>query len=344
MKWGTDGTAGVVKSWNMSDGKVGFYLTPTAVSAVDWPVKRKAVTYDIATMKYHFIAPQRTEMLSYHEEFRIALTADTRTVEKYTNDMYLTYIGNDGSYRLAYNKKVSYLAYEPALNDKWAFVNLQETGRPYKMMYAKVGEWEWTVLGEGYGWYPSLVGDHLSFLDGNADGWICDLSKKPQKLEDCLKFNREGEQAEYMFFDKENENRLVYFSKFDMKIVLAEKEGDTYKRTDLITEFSEESAGKAFSILPRMFRGNVLLYIEVTTDGSRFGGRLCYYRLDKKKSYCMKKMERDETYDDGTIRFPYGYSEFEGKWLLYQKRSSTPLILRDMECYCEEEGVCPLEE
>ncbi|HQB10645.1 MAG TPA: hypothetical protein PLW37_12335, partial [bacterium] len=74
------------------------------------------------------------------------------------------------------------------------------------------------------------------------------------------------------------------------------------------------------------------------------GGLLCYYRIDKKKKYCMKKMDNDETYSDGTTRFPYGYAEFEGKWLLYQKRSSTPLILRDMDCYCKEEGVCPFEE
>ena len=86
------------------------------------------------------------------------------------------------------------------------------------------------------------------------------------------------------------------------------------------------------------------MYEEITTDGAEYGGRLCYYRIDKNKKYCMKKMEKDESYSDGTTIFPYGYAEFEGRWLLYQKRNSTPLILRDMECYCKEEGVCPFEE
>ena len=86
-----------------------------------------------------------------------------------------------------------------------------------------------------------------------------------------------------------------------------------------------------------------MLYVQVTNDGSTSGGLLCYYRMDKKTKHCMKKMERDESYADGTTRFPYGFSEFEGKRLLYQKLNSTPLILRDMECYCEKEGVCPFE-
>ncbi|HPV21340.1 MAG TPA: hypothetical protein PK102_06855, partial [bacterium] len=101
----------------------------------------------------------------------------------------------------------------------------------------------------------------------------------------------------------------------------------------------------AYTLSPYGFKGNLILYVEVTyNDNSGSGGRLCYYRLDKKKKYCMKKMENDAVYPDGTTRYPYGFSEFEGKWLLYQKINSTPLILRDMECYCKEEGICPFEE
>jgi len=58
----------------------------------------------------------------------------------------------------------------------------------------------------------------------------------------------------------------------------------------------------------------------------------------------MKKMDKDEVYSDGTTKFRYGFSEFEGKWFLYQRLNSTPLVLRDMDCYCKEEGICPFEE
>jgi hypothetical protein len=342
-RWSNDGTMGVVKSWNMSDGKIGFYLSPAKPLIKDWPVKLKYVSYDIETKQYNFIIPARGQEQAYYKGKRIGLTADKRSLDLNNTNIFMAYISDDGKMELIYNKKLKQLPYEPALNDKWAFANISEPGSK-KMSYAKVGEWKWTSLGEGLGWFPSLVGDKLSFTDDDVNGWICDLSKNPQKLSDCLKFNKEGEQTEYLYFDKEDENRFAYYSTFERKIVLAEKEDDSYKRTDIITEFTEASSKNAFSLLPRMFRGNILLYEEVTTDGNEYGGLLCYYRIDKKKKYCMKKMDNDETYSDGTTRFPYGYAEFEGKWLLYQKRSSTPLILRDMECYCKEEGVCPFEE
>jgi len=344
--WDNDSTNGVVKSWNMSDGKVGFYLrAPLDVSSADWPVKSKFVTYDIASQTYRFVTAARGQGQAYHKGRRIALTSDKRSIEQNNENIYLTYIGDDGSVELVNNKKMGLvLSYEPALNEKWVFVNFQEAGTLSKMAYAKVGAWKWTILGEGNGWFSALVGNHLSIVDDDVNAWICDLSKSPQKLSDCTKFNQEGEQIEYLYFDREDENRFIFYNTGKQKLVLAEKDGDGYKRTDVITEFTEESRKNAFSLLPRTLRGNILLYEEVTTDGSVSGGLLCFYNIATKKKQCMKKMDRDESYADGTTRYPYGYAEFEGKWLLYQKRNSTPLILRDMECYCKEEGICPFEE
>ena len=342
--WSQDGSHGVIKSWNMSEGKIGLYGSSSyQLSIKEWPVKTKYVTYDIATQKYCLVIPARAQEQAYFKGKRLALIADTRTLDKNNENIFLAYIGDDAKVEIVYDKKVKSISYEPVLNEKWAFVNLFDANGK-RMLYAKVGEWKWTSLGDGLGWFPSLVGNTLSFVDDNVNGWICDLSKKPQKLEDCLKFNQEGEQTEYLYFDKENENRFVYYDTFKKKIILVERNGDKFEKRDIITEFTEESAPKAYSVPPRMLRGNLLLYEEITTDGSSYGGRLCYYRIDKNKKYCMKKMEKDESYSDGTTIFPYGYAEFEGKWLLYQKRNSTPLILRDMECYCKEENVCPFEE
>ncbi|MBP5407489.1 hypothetical protein J6Z19_10180 [bacterium] len=342
--WGVDGSAGVVKSWNMSEGKIGFYFSPSLTLPIKkWPVKTKFVTYDIATQKYSLVIPARAQEQAYYKGKRLALIADTRSLDLNNSNIFLAYISDDAKVEIVYDKKVRNISYEPALNEKWAFVNLVEVGSK-RMMYAKIGEWKWTSLGDGLGWFPSLVGDTLSFVDDNVNGWICDLSKRPQKLEECLKFNQEGEQTEYLYFDKENGNRFVYYDTFKRKIVLVKRNGDKFERKDLITEFTEESASKAYSLLPRTLRGNIFLYEEVTTNGAASGGRLCYYRIDKNKKYCMKKMEDDKTYSDGSTVFPYGFAEFEGKWLLYQEVSSTPLILRDMECYCKEEGVCPFEE
>jgi hypothetical protein len=342
-RWFNDGSLGVVKSWNLSDGKIGFHMYPIQLNPEKWSVGRKYFTYDIASQKYSLIIPARHQEQAYYKGKRLALISDKRSYDLNNENIFLAYIGDDGKVEIIYDKKVKSISYEPALNEKWAFVNLVDNSGK-RMLYAKVGEWKWTSLGAGLGWFPSLVGNTLSFVDDNVNGWICDLSKKPQKLEDCLKFNQEGEQTEYLYFDKENENRFVYYDTFKRKIVFVERNGDKFERKDLITEFTEESVLKAYSLLPRTLRGNLLLYEEVTTDGSAYGGRLCYYRIDKGKKYCMKKMDEDKTYSDGAIFFPYGFAEFEGKWLLYQKRNSMPLILRDMECYCREEGVCPFEE
>ncbi|MBR6422815.1 hypothetical protein IKS86_08915 [bacterium] len=342
-RWFNDGSLGVVKSWNLSDGKIGFHMYPLQLNPEKWSVGRKYFTYDTATQKYSLVIPSRSQEQAYYKGKRLGLISDKRSLDLNNENIFLAYIDDDGKVEIVYDKKVKSISYEPALNEKWAFINLVDSNGK-RMLYAKVGEWKWTSLGNGSGWFPSLVGDTLSFVDDNVNGWICDLSKRPQKLEECLKFNQEGEQTEYLYFDKENENRFVYYDTFKRKIVLAERNGITFKKTDLITEFTEESASKAYSVPPRMLRGNLLLYEEITDDEIKNGGRLCYYRIDKNKKYCMKKMDDDKTYSDGTTIFPYGFAEFEGKWLLYQKRNSMPLILRDMKCYCKEEGVCPFEE
>ena len=343
VNWGIDGSAGVVKSWNLSDGKIGFHMYPTQVNYQKYPSKRKYIIYNIVTQKYSLVIPSRGQEQAYYKGKRLGLISDKRSLDLNNENIFLAYIGDDGKTEIVYDKKVQSISYEPALNEKWAFVNLVDSNGK-RMLYAKVGEWKWTSLGEGLGWFPSLVENTLSFVDDDVNGWICDLSKRPQKLEDCLKFNQEGEQTEYLYFDKENENRFVYYDTFKRKIVLVEQNKDQFERKDIITEFTEESASKAYSLLPRTLRGNLLLYEEVTTNGAEYGGRLCYYRIDKNKKYCMKKMDDDKSYSDGTTIFPYGFAEFEGKWLLYQKKNSDSLVLRNMDCYCNETGVCPLEQ
>ena len=343
-EWGNDGTHGVVKSWNMSDGKVGFKLSPNDLSIEKWPVKVKYVSYDISSKKFNIITRSRGQEQAYHKGKRIALVSDTRSLELDNKNIFLAYFGDDGSYHLAYNKPVNFLAYEPALNDKWAFVNLQETETsPYKMMYAKVGEWKWSMLGEGFGWEPGIVGDTLVLVDDDVNGWVCDLSKSPHKITDCMKINREGEKVRGIRINKNDETKFVYNSNI-MKLVNLELKDNSFIYNDLITEFTSETHKNAYPLAALEYKDEILLFEEIVSDGSSFGGLLCYYRIDKKKKYCMKKMEKDEAFSDGTTKFPYGFAEFEDKWLLYQKKGSTPLILRDMECYCKEEGVCPFEE
>ena len=342
VNWGFDGSGGVVKSWNMSEGKIGFNLYPAQLNPQKWSVGRKYITYDIATQKYNFIIPAYTQAQAYFKGKRLALISDKRSYNLNNENIFLAYIGDDAKVEIVYDKKVQSISYEPALNEKWAFVNLVEAGSK-RMMYAKVGEWKWTSLGNGLGWEPGIVGDTLAIVDDNVNGWICDLSKYPKSLSDCKKVNRDGEEVRGIRINRENEKQFIYNANFT-KLAYLELRGDEFFYKDLITDFSAETDLHKYSLAALQFRGNTLLFEEITDFNGVGGGLICYYRIDKNKKYCMKKMEDDKSYSDGTTKFPYGFGEFEGKWLLYQKRSSDPFILRDMDCYCKEEGVCPFEK
>ena len=342
MTWVLDGSSGSsVKSWNMSYGKIGFSIYPLLLDYEKYPSKRKYVSYDITTQKYSFVIPSRGQEQAYYKGKRLGLISDKRTLDLNNENIFLAYISDDAKVEIVYDKKVKSISYEPALNEKWAFVNLVDNSGK-RMLYAKVGEWKWTSLGDGLGWEPGIVGNTLAIVDDNVNGWICDLSKYPKSLSDCKKVNREGEEVRGIRINRENEKQFVYNSNFT-KLAYLELKGDEFFYKDLITDFTAETNLHKYSLAALQFRGNTLLFEEITDLYGDGGGLICYYRLDKNKKYCMKKMEDDKSYSDGTIKFPYGFGEFEGEWLLYQKRSSTSLILRNMECYCEETGVCPFE-
>ena len=342
--WGLDGSGGMVKSWNMSDGKIGFHMYPTQVNYQKYPSKRKYIIYNIVTQKYSLVIPSRGQEQAYYKGKRLGLISDKRSLDLNNENIFLAYIGDDAKVEIVYDKKVKSISYEPALNEKWAFVNLGEAGSK-RMMYAKVGEWKWTSLGNGVANHTSLAGDYLGIYDEEKNGYICDLSKNPKSFSDCMKINRENEKVSIIELNREDPSEFV-FNLNGVGITKAKIENE--KIVDyqtIISDFTPETADNAYTLSPYQLRGNLLLYVEITyKDGSGSGGRLCYYRIDKKKKYCMKKMEDDKTYSDGTTKFPYGFSEFEGKWLLYQKLNSDPFILRDMECYCLEENICPFEE
>ncbi|HPG35975.1 MAG TPA: hypothetical protein PLG63_06540, partial [bacterium] len=65
----------------------------------------------------------------------------------------------------------------------------------------------------------------------------------------------------------------------------------------------------------------------------------CFYRFDKKKSYCPQE-NIFSTSPDNLM----GYNTFWGKWHLWKGIGRTAAFMRDWECYCKETGVCPFDE
>jgi hypothetical protein len=121
------------------------------------------------------------------------------------------------------------------------------------------------------------------------------------------------------------------------KYVILDISKDPWKIEKEFTIPMTETAGLALQL--EQVRSNVLLYQEVyvmDASGYQEDGKLCFYRLDTEKTYCSKLI------GDST-KYGHGHSSFEGKYLFWQPMNGWGYILRDMECYCEKEGVCPFE-
>ena len=338
LGWYSDGTSGSVKHWNLSEGIIGFHMTPVTIAPADYMTGNKAFLYDIERKSYLALGPMTADMLSYRQGKMIMLSLDFRSLDLGRTHRYVGYYGVDGSYRVVYPKPIYFIAYTPANNENWVFVNIQETdGGPYRMMYAKVGEWKWTSLGEGMASMPEFMGNKLALYIGD-DGYVCDLTKAPKSLSGCYRVNRENEKVAEVHFDRQvaDGSVFIYTSDYSRAIVRVDTSGRAAVYEDIITDFSPDNNTYPFSLVAERAEGNTILYHEVTGgDGS--SSRACFYRLDTKKRHCMKIVDKDSSYN-------YGYAEFEGKWFLYQRHSDTPaLILRDMDCYCEKEGICPFE-
>ena len=157
--------------------------------------------------------------------------------------------------------------------------------------------------------------------------------------------NRDTEHVRNIQFDRDHQVIFYYSRDFNQAITrvdMAEGAGK-WVYEDVITDFSDATKGVAYSLVVQQVKNNTILYLEIEDfNGTEGGGLACFYRIDTKKRYCMKKMENDPQYGEW-VDFPYGHSEFEGDWFLYQKHANSPLILRDMACYCEKEGICPFE-
>ena len=224
----------------------------------------------------------------------------------------------------------------PFAGKNWVLLRL--TGN--KTVYASSKDWEWhelsgieNIAGEG-----NIVGDHLTFITNNRELYYCDLRKYPKHIDDCFKLNRKNESGNEELghsprIDLENEYRIVYnvyetptFVEVDLKDLNNPK----------YTEYKvEKSRPKAAWFGPSMLIGNKTVYIE--SDSNDDVG--CFYRFDKQKTYCPA----DSTFVTHSSDL-MGFNVFWGKWHLWKIITSSHAIMRDWECYCKENNVCPLEE
>jgi len=352
---------------NMDGGKIVFRTSNYRIGD-EKPIEsfpgyhgQRAAMYNIATGKYTVIPgvpvyPQYmngiiiTDVISMHR--KDDSTTDGHlwiiSVEEYKDSFKYQVIYHDDN-----NKTLIDSA--PFITDKWTIIvvnhfdkgeNAASEGNR-SLMYAKTGEWKWTTLAhgnpDGKAGELSIAGDKAMFYHYGTDAsWLCDLSKSPKKITDCKRIGKENEVAGFPKFDRDNPNRIAYrpiangiprnhFVVMDISKEpwVTEKEFDipTTEGTYLKTQLME-------------FKSDVMLYLEsylLNASGYQQDNKLCFYRIDKGKTYCSKPIE-------GQTDYGHGFPALEGKYLFWQPAFKTGYILRDMECYCKETGVCPFEE
>ncbi len=208
-----------------------------------------------------------------------------------------------------------------------------------KTVYASSKDWVWHELAgiNNYAGEGNIVGDHLTFITNNRELYYCDLRKYPKHIDECFKLNRKDESGIEELghsprIDLDNEYRVVY-NVYHQNIFV---EVDLHDLTN--PKYNKHTVSKLFSNSwgweIDMLKGNKVSYSDSANDDIG-----CFYRFDKQKTYCQTG--NNFSTDPANLM---GYNVFWGKWHLWKEIGRTFAIMRDWECYCEETGICPLEE
>jgi len=332
------------KHYNLSEGKVGFVMNHVLTTDLTTPVF-KAVEFDIEKKSYKFVRPgTANDTLTYNRGAYFNTVWDRGLKDNNDSSMqYLVYSDSSGKMKVVYNKPVYFIVYNPKISEDWVFVNIREVdGGPSEMKYAKIGEWKWKSLGNGIGYHPQIVGDKLALYVDPFDGYICDLSKTPEKLESCVKVNREGEEIRYPKMDEENTD-VVYYSPDTMSdgIIRADFSKNPVNYEEIKFEGLMDIR---MGIVVNSVKGKMILYSDISRPDAQSDdreNRVCYYRTDLKKSFCSLPTLHEE----GKMEYRQSTPEYEDHWLVWQDSVGPLMKVRDMECYCDHHPeICPFDD
>ena len=340
------------KHYNLSDGKVGMVMDHALYATFSEdakPANSKAVEFDLDTRKYKVARMSSSNDIMAYYRGTMLNGVSAKGIDSLSAYKYLVYSDTSGKMEVAYNEAVRFVTGNPVINDKWAFMNVEiKNGDPDRMMYAKIGEWKWTVIGEDdLGGDPNIVGDKLAFYDQSFKAYVCDLSKNPKSRDDCIKLNRDSERIATPIIDQENEN-LIYYENIDTSDDNKIGKVDISKTPFEYEEIDIPGLSAGTRMLPVIqVKGDTILltngFKPVNDEaGDPSGdGRVCYYRVSKKKSYCVLPVE----HNDGIMAYRMAYPEFEDHWLIWQDDTQPVMKLRDMECYCDyHPELCPFDD
>ncbi|MBO4698360.1 hypothetical protein J5690_01955 [bacterium] len=327
---------GVIWTHGMSDG----------VAGMSFGHSTRVVEYDPEKDEYSTLG--HSYVLGFNEN-RYVVEIYDRNLDKFSDEkrFIVSIFRQNGTYyyELIYDNPShgSFLSRSPIVGKNWVLIHVRESQKSSetRIKYASSKDWEWHELAgiNNYAGEGNIVGDHLTFITNNRELYYCDLRKYPKHIDECFKLNRKNEFGEEELghsprIDIENEYRVVYdiyetptFVEVDLKDL------SSPKYTEHKVEKSRTQAG-LFG--PSMLIGNRVVYIESDPDDD-VG---CFYRFDKKKTYCPST-HTFTTYRGDDLM---GFNVFWGKWHLWKMITRPDAFMRDWECYCRETGRCPLED
>lgn len=258
----------------------------------------------------------------------------TVSVLRTGNDYYYELIRDNYGYKDRLN-------IPPFAGRNWALLRL--TGD--KTIYASAKDWEWHELAgiNNYAGEGNIVGDHLTFITNNRELYYCDLRKYPKHIDECFKLNRKDESGNEELghsprIDLDNEYRVVY--NVYEKPVFVEVDLKDLNNPKYLEHAIDKNKETTYSWEIDMLKGNRISYSDFFTMSAGTVDEIaCFYRFDKQKTYCQQ--EHTFSTDSADLM---GYNVFWGKWHLWKRTTRPTAVMRDWECYCNETGVCPLEE
>ena len=339
-EWWGSGYDPQLRYYGINDGKVGVVLknTKTKWDTKDFTTSQKTVIYDVVSENYRAVTPASANISAYYKGCFFFMGQDFR-YQNASGVYYLIYACDDGRMELAYPVSVDYLWWSPAINEKWAVANIQEKEDEEKSaMYARIGEWKWTkIYPDRPLYYPNIVKDKAVFSDPFMKAYYCDLSKNPQSLDDCIVINEdESEEIERPVINKDNDREVLYGAGGRIKRLKIKENGEKEYSVLLDTFGTDDGISSPYEHSLRKVTDDMVYYSEHLVTKGDGDVNTCFYNRKSQKVSCMKKIE-------GYDKYHLGAEDWEGKWMLYQL-STAWQIVRDLDCYCEKEGVCPFAE
>ena len=326
--------SGTVWTHGMSDGVAGMALFHSG----------RIVEYDPQKDEFMILGKKSAPFFFNHGRYIVSVF-DSYPVDNLNYKSYVISVlkkGDEYFYEFVYDNENhnAFFSRPPFVGKDWALIQVCEgKGGKCDVKYAKADNWEWHSLNIGKVQEGNIVDDRLSFIihDGIAERQIyyCDLSKYPSSIKECTKVTRKLDSGYELGhsprIDENDKNRLVFYSYTLPGGVLVEVKFEDGKEP----AYKEIVVGTLAS--PQKIEGNLIMATSVLPlPVEEANGNLtaCFYRFDKNKLYCPVKHD----WPTQDMAFP----TFSGKWQLYKGEVS--FTIRDWECYCKENNVCPFEE